>query len=324
VTGLGWRAFESTVTLRYDNRYTGFISATTTRGTAVVQVRAAGPVGKHYIAVDAASHALPFLNVVTGDPSTRHLVPFEAVFTVTDDWGPPETRVEWPSEDVLASSEGLSHIPTIGPLTIAPGVSARLSPAQGPIQTRVSLKASGLSPGQADVLWVTAGKETRLDRVAVGKDGAIDVGLIIPEGLGGWHTVRLTQEGRPVAEAPFFLVPNLLGVDRVRVKEGEKFTVRFKGGGWTELDNGVAVTYDNAYIGYVCGFANNGDTLIELVATGGMGTHLIDIYPYIFDGSHGEWPWQLNMPQLSALQDHPGLALGYRLPIFRLAIEVTD
>ncbi len=58
-------------------------------------------------------------------------------------------------------------------------------------------------------------------------------------------------------------------------------------------------------------------------ASGDPGTHLIDIYPMIFKG-HGEGSWNYNIPQLTALQDQPGLGLGCRLPSFRLAIQIVN
>jgi hypothetical protein len=63
------------------------------------------------------------------------------------------------------------------------------------------------------------------------------------------------------------------------VKVSETFTVQIKGVGWTELNNMVAVTYDNAAMGYACGFNSNGDVTINSVATGHPGTHLIDLIP---------------------------------------------
>ncbi len=60
------------------------------------------------------------------------------------------------------------------------------------------------------------------------------------------------------------------------------FNVHLKGVGWTQLDNTIAVTYDNRYVGYGCGFNSNGDVVLNLVATGGPGTHLIDIYPLLY------------------------------------------
>jgi hypothetical protein len=107
------------------------------------------------------------------------------------------------------------------------------------------------------------------------------------------------------------------------VKAGEKFAIQLKGIGWTELDNTVAVTYDNSYLGYACGFNSNGSITLNITATGAPGTHLIDIYPTTFQGkATGRWGFQ--MPQLNAVEDHPSLDLGYNLPIYRLAIEVIE
>jgi len=63
ITGLGSSAFTSTAAIRYDNKYTGFVTATTTHGTAEFQFRAAGPVGDHTIELYGASHATPYLNI---------------------------------------------------------------------------------------------------------------------------------------------------------------------------------------------------------------------------------------------------------------------
>ena len=129
-----------------------------------------------------------------------------------------------------------------------------------------------------------------------------------------------------MAEVPYFVDRSLVTVSPKRVKAGEAFTVHIKGIGWTELDNGVAVTYDNAYMGYACGFSSNGDITLNLIAAGPPGTHLIDLYPMLYRAGGGRATeiWNFQVPQLTALQDHPGLALGYRLPIYRLAIEVVE
>ena len=107
------------------------------------------------------------------------------------------------------------------------------------------------------------------------------------------------------------------------VKEGQAFSVHLKGVGWTQLDNTVAVDYDNSYIGYGCGFNSNGDVVLNLHATGGPGTHLIDIYPvlYTLSPSFANTPFGM-LPVLTYQRDEPGLALGYKLPAIRLAITV--
>jgi hypothetical protein len=164
---------------------------------------------------------------------------------------------------------------------------------------------------------------TSMSTRTAGSDGTLRTPVEIPEGLGGWHTVELVQEEATIARVPFYVQASLKSVSPTRVKAGQNVTINLKGIGWTELDNTVAVTYDNAYMGYACGFNSNGDVTLEVTATGSPGTHLIDIYPTTFQGkATGRWPFQ--MPQLNALDDHPGLALGYKLPIFRLAVEIVE
>ena len=124
---------------------------------------------------------------------------------------------------------------------------------------------------------------------------------------------------------PFFVKRSFVAMPK-RVKAGQPFTIQLKGVGWTQLDNTVAVTYDNSYIGYACGFNSNGYVGCNLVATGDA-RHAPDrplsaalhaaarSYPY---------PPAVGMvPLLSYAQDAPGLAPGYRLPAIRLAIKVV-
>jgi hypothetical protein len=74
-------------------------------------------------------------------------------------------------------------------------------------------------------------------------------------------------------------------------------------------------------VGYACGFNSNGDVAMPLVATGGPGTHLIDLYPMVYNGQDKKpWYWA---PVLTFAQDFPGLSVGYRLPAFHLAIHTV-
>jgi hypothetical protein len=52
-------------------------------------------------------------------------------------------------------------------------------------------------------------------------------------------------------------------------------------------------------------------------------THLIDIYPAIYKGKD-RVPLNYETPFLTYTSDFPALALGYRLPAYRLAIEVVE
>jgi hypothetical protein len=160
-----------------------------------------------------------------------------------------------------------------------------------------------------------------LSTVTTKADGSLHATFKIPDDLGGWHAVKLASRERVLMEVPYYVEQSLAKVLPKRMKVGETFTVQIKGVGWTELDNTLAVTYDNAAIGYACGFNSNGDVTINLVASGPPGTHLIDLYPAIYKGKD-KVPWNYQTPFLTYARDFPALTHGYRLPAFRLAIEV--
>ena len=327
VTGLGFKLYENTAAVLYDNRYVGYISATTTRGSAIVQIRAAGPVGIRPIELSPASSATPYLDIEQS--AVAFIGKFRTTFKVTGDNGPPAARLDWP-EQVTPT---LNSFTTLTAATAA-GVSTRLSSRSGPILSKVGLEAAGLSPGTpVELEWVTA-VGTRavasgwslatlpLGQATPAADGSLRTTFTVPDNLGGWHAVRLVQNGNTKAEVPYFVERSLVGIAPVKVKAGEVFQIHLKGVGWTELDNGFAVTYDNGYIGYACGFYSNGDINMNLVATGAPGTHLIDLYPMIYKSRTDIW---LNhVPMLAFKRDAPGLALGYRLPAVRLAIEMVE
>ena len=93
----------------------------------------------------------------------------------------------------------------------------------------------------------------------------------VPDGLGGWHVVQLLQGGDVKAQVPYFVKRSVAGISSLKLKAGQAFTIHLKGVGWTQLDNTIAVDYDNSYIGYGCGFNSNGDVVLNLVATGAPG-----------------------------------------------------
>lgn len=329
-TGVGWKPYESTLSVRYDNKYAGFMTATTTRGTAVAQIRASGPVGLHILEVDGASATVPYLNIEQSPVAS--IGAFDFTVDVTGDDGPPPASVEWPEAPEPGGGVGKTTITALGDGSAT--VTAVLSSSSGPILSDLEVKAEGLSSADpVRVAWVTAVgnrvspsgwslEESELGHATPTDDGVISLAFQVPDDLGGWHAVKLAQNGETLTEVPYFVERSLAEVTPTEVREGEPFTITIKGIGWTELDNGVAVTYDNAYIGYACGFNSQGDVTINLRATGGVGTHLIDLYPMIYQG-HGTPPWAYQTPILRFKDDAPGLALGYRLPAFRLAIEIV-
>ncbi|MBI4506410.1 MAG: hypothetical protein HY691_12810 [Chloroflexi bacterium] len=332
--GLGWKNWESTWAVSWDNKYAGFISAVTTRGTAVAVVRAAGPIGKRMIDIWHAGQTVPYLNWEQSPQA--HIPIFQYTFNVTKDAGPPQAAVEWPEGAVPAIDPVAPRTTAnVSALSRAVQIGATIAPPAGPILSRATLRGTALPPNApVELFWMTArGSRTSglgwalaelpLGKAVTDQAGVLALDFQVPDDLGGWHTVKVVQGDKILAEVPYLIQPSLVGVTPTRVKVGETFKVQIKGVGWTELDNIYTVVYDNSYVGFACGFNSNGDVTVNLRASGVPGTHLVDLYPAIYQG-HGKPPWLYDTPQLTALRDHPGLALGYRLPIFRLAIEVIE
>ena len=62
VQGIGWRELEGSWVLLYDNKYTGFMSAVTTSGTARFNVPATGHVGLHILEILHTDFGSPYRN----------------------------------------------------------------------------------------------------------------------------------------------------------------------------------------------------------------------------------------------------------------------
>ena len=333
VSGLGWKVYESTIGIRYDNNNVGIGTAVTTKGSTTIKIRASGQPGTHVIDIGGAAKSLPFLN--NQQSGTAYILDSRFTFTMTDGKPVIEDTIDWPlASRVMAS---VLAVPKSGSAIAVSNtaIKAAFEPASGPILSKPTLRASGLAANSmVDVYWVTAKgnrvspsgwslSDTQIASVKAGPDGVVAAPIDVPDDLGGWHSVKLVQADKLLTEVPFYLERSVLEVTPRRVKAGEVFTIHLKGIGWTELDNGVAIDYDNDYIGFACGFNSGGDVQVTLVATGGPGIHLLDMYPMIYQG-HGQPPWGYHVPYLTYADDFPGLGLGYKLPAMRLAIEVTE
>ncbi len=62
VKGLGFRVMESTWVVNWDNSLAGFVSAASSKGSAVARFRAAGPAGPHVVQVLSGFQGLGYLN----------------------------------------------------------------------------------------------------------------------------------------------------------------------------------------------------------------------------------------------------------------------
>ena len=57
--------------------------------------------------------------------------------------------------------------------------------------------------------------------------------------------MQIVQAGKVKAQVPYFVKRSFVSIPKA-VKAGHPFIVEIKGVGWTQMDNTVAVTYDNA------------------------------------------------------------------------------
>ena len=109
VKGMGWQGFEQFMALRYDNKYSGEISAVTTTGTAVFQIRAAGGPGKHIIQLNNSTAYAPGAYLNTQQSPQAYIYShidnqqeFRFVFNVSKDAGPPPDKLQWPESGRIA------------------------------------------------------------------------------------------------------------------------------------------------------------------------------------------------------------------------------
>ena len=161
--------------------------------------------------------------------------------------------------------------------------------------------------------------ENEIAKVKVGSDGKIEFPLTIPLDLGGQHGLELRDHEKPLARAYFAIETSIVSMDPASGPAGTPITIHLHGVGWTEYDNLYAATYDNAYMGYACGFNSQGDVVITFRAAGEPGTHLIDLFPGIYQGPPTEIQLLYRIPQLTYADDHP----GNKIPALHFKFEVT-
>jgi hypothetical protein len=318
VTGFGWRTMESTWVVNWDNREVGYVSATDTRGTAVARFRAAGPVGAHAIKVYTGYMGQSYLN--HEQAPNAYLPRPQFVFHVTPGavatggYAEPYQVQKLPAADIRLAGAGLS-----------------ITPRQGPVKTHARLTGSGF-PANASVslVWGTqsgsrvsgngfAPNENDLAKLTVGPDGRLDAPLVVPEDLGGMHTLAIRSGDKVLARTFFAIETSVVSISPTSGPAGTPVTIHLKGVGWTDFDNIYVATYDNAYMGYACGFNSQGDVIVNFTAAGSPGQHLIDFYPGIYQGP-GTDQQLYRLPQLTYADDHP----GNKIPALRFAFDVTS
>jgi hypothetical protein len=319
VKGLGFRVMESTWVVNWDNSLAGFVSAASTKGSAVARFRAAGPAGPHVIDVLSGFQGLGYLNheQAPNDYLPRPRFSFQ-------------TTAERPAS-LAPYAEPYPKQPVPATELPVPGVSATLTRTQGPVGTRTTLTGTGFPAGKPlQLVWQTSigsrvsgegfgPSEIVLPAVTAGGDGRLETPIVVPEDLGGLHGIAVRDGDQTLARVFFVIETSIAGISRTSGPVGTPVTIHLKGVGWTEYDNIYIATYDNAYMGYACGFNSQGDVVINFHATGAPGIHVIDLYPGIYQGPPSEPQLLYKQPQLTYADDHP----GNKIPALRFMFEVT-
>jgi hypothetical protein len=306
VKGLGWRTMESTWVVNWDNRAVGFVSAASSRGSAVARFRAVGPVGDHPVKVYSGYQAQSYLNYEQA-PNAYLPRPDFTFRTTAGRSAMPATFIEPYAPQPMPKTE----------VQIA-NAKLELSPTQGPVGTHATLKGEGFTAGRSlQAVWQTyAGsrvsgngfepRESPIGEVKVGSNGQIEFPVTVPDDLGGLHGLALRDGDKTIALTHFVIETSIVSMIPSSGPVGTPITIHLKGVGWTEYDNIYVATYDNAYMGYACGFNSHGDVVINFTAAGAAGEHLIDLFPGIYQGPASEPQLLYRQPQLTYAEDHPG------------------
>ena len=360
-TGIGSTLYTGGISVLWDNGYVGEAQAVWTRGTAEFKIRASGDVGTHYVTA-ADGIGVQYMNLKQSPVpySKGGMLPFR----VTKDNGLLASSIEYPQVVIpttefrtTLSNQGVdpktTAVAKVSSNAAVVGTKVRLDvTGLSTTGTHQIVWASvvGNRVNCSGTCWVyNAVPMTSATPVS----GSISTDVTIPDHLGGWHVIQIKSGDLIEAQVPFYVKPNIFvykdksgkaltdgvaladksplpedregsGTPTYTFKAGEEITIAMKGVGWTQLDNTMAVTYDNSYIGYGCGFNSNGYMVIHLPAVGKLGTHIIDLHPLFYTNqpSFASTPYGM-LPILSYANDNPAIALGYQLPAVHFSIKIV-
>jgi len=321
--GIGYADMERNWQLTYDNKFTGLLTAITTDGKATAKIRASGPIGKHTLTIWHGYLGMAYINHEQAPTSYLPVPSF--TFEVTDGNIDKNQYVE----AVPTAADGGVVMPE---LKNDKGVTVSLDKASGVVGEIVTMKASGLPKNQkVDIIWNTmrgsrvsgngfGEKQIELFFIETDDQGSYTKTFPIPDDLGGIpHRIDIIADGKIYGQTYLSITPSIVKVTPASGPAGTPFQIEIKGVGWTEYDNTYNITYDNGYVGYVCGFNTAGTVIVNMIASGEPGYHIIDFYPGIYRGRQQQ-PDIYLAPQLTYAEDHPGSAI----PAIRLGFEVIN
>ncbi len=362
-TGLGPKLYAAGSALIYDNHFAGEMMARWSRGTATATILASGKVGKHFIQANEAI-SFSYLNVLQSPVPYANSGQGVFTITKDNGAFKPYAKYPKKVTPTVNQRTTLSSVDLDPATTATASLSVDNGPIGTKSKFSVSGLTStgthqivwatvvGNRVNCTGTCWIY--NSVPLATVEV-TGSTISQEITVPDHLGGWHVVQLKKGNAVEAQTLFYVKESIMkfydkngkvigeglakadnsgsaaafaaggaGKPTNTFKENEEFTISIKGVGWTQFDNTLAVTYDNSYIGYGCGFNSNGYLVVHLRATGGVGTHIIDLRPLLYtqQPSFANTPYGMT-PVLTSENDFAGLAAGYQIPQFHFAINVV-
>lgn len=360
--GMGPNLYTGGISLLWDNNYAGEAQALWTRGTSSFKIYAAGDVGKHLIC-GTAGIGVQYMNINQSPvpyaggscktfTTTKDNGPKKASITYPQLVAPTQTQRTLMNEQIDPASKAVMTLnKTEGVVEEKVHVDVTGLTANTTYQLTWATVVGNRVNCTTGTCWVYSG--VPIKAVTSDASGVVSADVNVPDHLGGFHAIQIKSGNLAQAQVSFFVKQSIFeykdakgkvitagvakaqasrlpeertgsGTPTLKFKAGEEFTIAMKGVGWTQLDNTMAVTYDNNYIGYGCGFNSNGYMVVHLRATGKPGTHIIDLHPvmYSFQPSFANTQYSM-LPILSYNTDFMGLALGYKQPAVHFEIEIV-
>jgi len=204
-----------------------------------------------------------------------------------------------------------------------------VNPRVATVGSPVTISGSGFRPGASlELLWTTKKGSyltgwtdvvQPLGAVEVDSGGSFTFNMKAPHDLEGLHEIGVSGKDTVDVRNTSLYITRSASITPTRGPSGTTVGVKMTGVGWTFVTNTATVVYDNAFVGYACGFYTRGNVTLYVKAVGKPGIHTIDIYPTIYDGppqgkSNAEYRYPLLTPE-----DHP-----VRSPAFHFEFLITE
>ena len=358
---MGPNLYTGGISVLWDNNYAGEAQGVWTRGQSQFTLYASGDKGKHLVC-GTAGIGVQYMNI--NQSPVPYSGGDCVTFNITKDNGPAKASITYPQEVTPTITQRTLMNEQLDPASKAVMTVSSASGVVGQkIKVNVTGLAASTAYAitwatvvgnrvncTTGTCWVYSG--VPVSSVTSDANGVVATEVAIPDHLGGFHAIQIKKGDLAQAQQSIYVKQSIFvnkdskgksvygvakafdtkapeprdasGTPTLKFKAGEEITIAMKGVGWTQLDNTMAVTYDNNYIGYGCGFNSNGYMVIHLRATGAPGTHIIDLHPVYYSNQPSFANTQYSMlPILSYNTDNFGLALGYKQPAVHFEIQIV-